>query len=305
MHWLTTKCISTFTGVPYAGNPAWVIIGAQKSEEEEKLLKVVSELNPVSDTVFIFPTKNDADFYLRFFSRSEEIDFSGHGTIAAYYGIINENLLELKEPITLIRQKTKTGVQHIELRLKSGKIERVTVSLPVPQFVSTQLEIKRIARFLGISPVDVIDATYPLGVVSSGVTDIIVPVRSLNTLLDIKPNFQLMKNYCERLLMTGVVVYSMETFDKNNTVHMRHFAPTVGIDEDPVSGAASASLGCYMVKNRIVQLEEMTRIVVEQGNSMGRPGLVYIHVHSYKNQIMKVAFGGQGVVIFEGRVLLP
>lgn len=306
MEWLTTKRISTFTNKAYAGNPAWVVIGADKSEDDKKLVKLASELNPVSDTVFVFPEKKDADLSLRFFSQSEEIGFSGHGTIAAYLGAEGEGMLELTEPISLIRQRTKSGIQHIELRIKDNKIERVTVSLPIPQFVSTPVDVKQIARLLGIPQIEIQDSTYPVGIVSSsGHTDIIVPVETYDILFSITPNFPLMKNYCDRLQITGIVVYCLHTMEKDNTAHMRHFAPSVGIDEDPVSGAASASLGCYLIHNRIVPRREMTRIVIEMGYAMKRPGRVYIHVHSYKSQIMKVTFGGQGIITFEGRTALP
>jgi trans-2,3-dihydro-3-hydroxyanthranilate isomerase len=306
MHWLTTKMISTFTNKPYRGNPAWVVIGADASEDKRKLVRLTSELNPVSDTVFVFPEKEKADIRLRFFSQSEEINFSGHGTIATYFAIETEGFIKLVEPITLIRQQTNAGIQHLELRVKNKKIERVTVSLPEPQFVSTRIDIKQISRFLNIPPVDIFDSKYPVGVVAvSGCTGIIVPVETRDTLLSITPNFQLMKNYCDRLQITGVVVWCLDTIEKENTAHMRHFAPSVGINEDPVSGAASASLGSYLIKNGVMPMQEMTRIVIEQGYSINRPGIVYVHVHTYKNKIMKATFGGQGVVSFEGRVLLP
>lgn len=305
MKWVTTKRISTFTDVPYAGNPAWVIIGVDASEDDKKLLKLTSELNPISDTVFVSPVVEDADLYLRFFSQCEEINFSGHGTIATYFALEGENVLQFSEPITLLKQKTKSGVQTLELRVKDGKVERVTVSLSPPQFISMKLELKQIATCLNITPVDISDVAYPIGIVSFGLTDLIIPVKSLDLLLDIKPNFQLMKNFCERFFINGVVVYSMETIDEKHTAHMRHFAPTIGINEEPVSGASGASLGGYLVHNQIIPLGDMTRLVVEQGNSMQRPGLVYIHVHGYKNQILRVTFGGQGIVTFEGRILLP
>lgn len=306
MQWLTTKRVDTFARKPYGGNPAWVVIGADKNEDETTLMKLASELNPISDTVFVFPEQGGTEISLRFFSRSEEINFSGHGTIAAYLAIENENMLQFTEPITLIRQKTRTGLQHIELRVRDKKIERVTVSLSVPQFLSTPLDLKQIARFLGMPPVDIVETKYPLGVVSlSGCTDIIVPIADCAAITAIQPNFQLMKSYCDRYHITGLVAFCTATIEQEYNAHMRHFAPSVGINEDPVSGLASASLGCYFIHNQIVDVEEMTRIVIEQGYAMNRPGCVYVHVHTHKNQIMKVTFGGQGVITFEGKTALP
>lgn len=305
MTWLNTKRISVFTQVPYAGNPAWIILGADAQTEEGKLIKLARELNPLSDTTFVFPGRDDADTHLRFFSQSEEIRFSGHGTIAAYIALENEGALKLTEPITTLRQRTQAGIQPIELRVENKKVTRITVSLPAPRVISMQLEIKTISNFLGIPPVDITDTSMPVKAVESGLVEIAVPVRSIRTLLEMEPNFQLMKNYCERFGITGILAFSMETREKSSNVHMRHFAPAVGINEDPASGGAAACLGYYLVEAGIIPAEEMTRIVVEQGYSMQRPGTIYVHVYTVKREIMHVSFGGQGIITFEGKIMLP
>jgi trans-2,3-dihydro-3-hydroxyanthranilate isomerase len=167
------------------------------------------------------------------------------------------------------------------------------------------LEIKTISNFLGISPVDISDTGYPISVVESGYLEVVVPVKSLNQLFDIRPNFQLMKNYCQRLGLTGVVVFTMETSESDSQAQMRHFAPSVGINEDPASGGAAVALGYYLVQSGIIPAEETTRIVVEQGYALQRPGLIYVHIHSYKKEVLRVSFGGQAVITFEGKVLIP
>ncbi|MGB9720396.1 MAG: PhzF family phenazine biosynthesis protein [bacterium] len=305
MDWIKAKRLCSFTAIPYAGNPAWVIIGMKSYVDEKTMMKLARELNPISDTTFVFSGDEESDISLRFFSGSEEIKFSGHGAVAAYYAIEEENVIHLEEPTTLLKQKTKTGIQAVELRITDKKIHRVTISLPPPSILSMNLEAKSIARFLGISPVDISETNLPLSVVQSGHPEVIVPVRSLPQLLDIRPNFALMKSYCQRLKITGIAVFTMETNEEEANVHMRHFAPAVGINEDPTSGGAAVALGYYLVKNKIIPAEETTRIVVEQGYSLQMPGLVYVHIDTYKNDILRVAFGGQAVMTFEGRIRLP
>ncbi|MEO0124147.1 MAG: PhzF family phenazine biosynthesis protein [candidate division WOR-3 bacterium] len=305
MEWVKAKRLCSFTTVPYAGNPAWVIIGMQAHYDEKKMMKLARELNPLSDTTFIFPGDKEADLILRFFSGSEEIKFSGHGTVAAYYAIENEGIIDLIEPTTILKQKTKSGIHAVELRITNKKINRVTISLPPPNTISVDLEIKNVARFLGISPIDISETNMPMSAVQSGHPEIIVPIKSLPQLLDITPNFALMKNYCQRLGITGVVLFTIETNDPEANVHMRHFAPVVGINEDPASGGAAVALGYYLVKNKIVKIEETTRIVVEQGYSLQMPGLVYVHIYTHNNEILRTAFGGQAVMTFEGKICLP
>ncbi len=305
MDWIKAKRLCSFTDVPYTGNPAWVIIGMKPYADEKVMMKLARELNPVSDTTFVFPGDEESDMQLRFFSGSEEIKFSGHGAVAAYYAIEDENLISITEPTTLLKQKTKSGIQAVELRVTDKRIHRVTISLPPPSVLSANLEIKSVARFLGISPADISDTDLPLSIVQSGHPEIIVPVRSLPQLLDITPNFVLMKSYCERMKITGIVVFTSETNNPEANVHIRHFAPAVGINEDPTSGGAAVAVGYYLVKNNIIPAEETTRIVVEQGYSLQMPGLVYVHVYTYKKDILRVAFGGQAVLTFEGRIRLP
>lgn len=305
MDWIKAKRLCSFTDIPYAGNPAWVIIGMKPYADEKVMMKLARELNPVSDTTFVFPGDEESDIQLRFFSGSEEIKFSGHGAVAAYYAIEDEKLISIKEPTTILKQKTKSGIQAVELRVTDKKIHRVTISLPPPSILSANLEIKSVARFLGISTADISDTNLPMSIVQSGHPEIVVPVRTLPQLIDITPNFVLMKSYCERMKITGIVVFTTETNNPEANVHMRHFAPAVGINEDPTSGGAAVAVGYYLVKNNIIPAEETTRIVVEQGYSLQMPGLVYVHVYTYKKDILRVAFGGQAVLTFEGRIRLP
>ena len=168
-----------------------------------------------------------------------------------------------------------------------------------------QFELKTISKFLGLSPVDITDTALPLKAVESGYIEIIVPVKSLESLLSMTPNYQLMKNYCDRFGITGILAFTKETRETSSNAHIRHFAPAVGINEDPASGGAAACLGYYLVDCGIIPPEEMVRIIVEQGYAMQRPGIIYVHVYMIKKEIIRVAFGGQGIVTFEGKVMLP
>jgi len=55
MKWVTAKMVNTFTDQPFAGNPAWVAYGDDLTNDEQILTNLANELNPVSDTAFVFP----------------------------------------------------------------------------------------------------------------------------------------------------------------------------------------------------------------------------------------------------------
>ncbi|MEO0096312.1 MAG: PhzF family phenazine biosynthesis protein [candidate division WOR-3 bacterium] len=303
--WVKAKRLSVFTSNPYTGNPAWVVMGADDvSEENLKLL--ASDLNPVSDTAFVLTeSTHEADIYLRFFTGSGEINFSGHGSIAAYFALSGEDVLKLNDPETIIRQRTKSGIQQVELRVKDNKVTRATMTLAKPNYLDIEVNPVQLSRILGISQNDLLAANLPFDIISTGYYDLIVPIKSLEIMKNLKPDFTFMNNFCIRLGIHGIIVFCMETFEPGDTVFMRHFAPVVGINEDPISGAAAGSVGCYLIRKNLIEPSNFSRIIVEQGYLQNRQGKVYVHVECSRDQIYRVKVGGNAVLTFTGYILAP
>jgi len=97
----------------------------------------------------------------------------------------------------------------------------------------------------------------------------------------------------------------METFEAGDTAFLRHFAPSLGVNEDPISGASAGSLGCYLIRNRLIEESNFSRIIIEQGYLQERQGKVYVHVDCTRDQILRVKVGGNAVLTFSGYILKP
>ena len=290
--------------MPYAGNPAWVILGAE-GLTDEMMAKLAGELNPISDAAFVMPEDSDvADIRIRFFSSGGEILTSGHATVAVYFALEGEGIIQFKEPECEVRQKSKGGIQYIELRVEQGRVRRVTMKLPLPRYIEIDYNPQLLARMLGLTPAEISASGLRPEAVSTGMYDLVVPAPSLNHLVDLKPDFELMSRFCTRVGITGIQVFALET-NENSTASVRHFAPAIGIDEDPVSGAACGALACYLIKNGIIKPEDFNRLIIEQGYALGRPGKVYVHIRMYRGGISEVKVGGQAVTTFVGSILIP
>lgn len=297
--------MSVFTSIPYGGNPAWVILGAEGLTDDE-MKNLASDLNPLSDTAFVLPeTTKEADIHLRFFTGTGEINFSGHASIATYFALSGENILHFDEPEATVRQRTKAGIQLVDLRTKEDKITRATIMLSKPNYLEVDINPVQVARILGLSPNDITASSLSLDVISTGFNDLIVPLKSMNEIKNINPDFTLMDSVCTRLEIQGVIVFCMETFDAGDTAFMRHFAPSLGVNEDPISGAAAGSLGCYLIRKKLIGPDNFSRIIIEQGYLQKRPGKVYVHIECTLEQILRVKVGGNAVLIFTGYVLTP
>jgi trans-2,3-dihydro-3-hydroxyanthranilate isomerase len=303
--WVKAKRMSAFTSIPYGGNPAWVIIGAESLTDDE-MRRLANDLNPLSDTAFVLPeTTKEADIQLRFFTGAGELNFSGHASIATYFALSGENDIKLEEPEVVLRQRTKAGIQSVELRIKGDKVTRATMTLTKPNYLDVEVTPVHIARFLGLTANDLTSTNLPFEVISTGFSDLIVPVKSLNEMRFINPDFSFMDSVCTRLGIHGVIVFCLETFDVGDTAFMRHFAPTVGVQEDPISGAAAGSLGCYLIRNKLIDPTNFSRIVIEQGYLQNRQGKVYVHIDMTRDQILRVKVGGNTVLTFTGYILTP
>jgi trans-2,3-dihydro-3-hydroxyanthranilate isomerase len=132
------------------------------------------------------------------------------------------------------------------------------------------------------------------------------PVRSLAEVqaLDAgKLNTAVLNQVCRELGTGCVMVFTFETEHSDSTVHVRMFAPLLGVPEDPATGSANGALGAYLVYHRAVPVTEPTTYIVsEQGAEINRPSTLYVEVDSQGDEIAAVRVGGQVVLVAEGVV---
>lgn len=303
--WIKAKRFSVFTALPYGGNPAWVVLGSENMTEAD-MLTVASDLSPASDTVFVFPDPTtEADLSLRFFSGKNEINFSSHAAIATYFALGGEDMIKLKEPETAVKQRTRTGINTVDLRVKENTVTRATITLAKPTNLDLEINLALVSRFLGLEREELTATGLPIDVISTGFYDLIVPLRSLKDVRNVTPNFTLMDNYCVRLGISGVIVFCRQAFDMDSTAFMRHFAPSLGVSEIPISGLAAGTLGCYLHKHKIVDAANFSRLIVEQGHLQQKQGKVYVHLETTRGQIFRVKIGGNAVLTCTGYVTTP
>ncbi|HVN47610.1 MAG TPA: PhzF family phenazine biosynthesis isomerase, partial [Bacteroidota bacterium] len=140
-----------------------------------------------------------------------------------------------------------------------------------------------------------------------------IPVKQLNTLLRLQPDFKLLARQCRTANYFGVCAFTLETKDKNSAVHSRFFAPANGIDEDPVTGSANGPLGVYLHRYALnagfsIAGKEMAdgriEYIGEQGDVLERPGRVRIRLRLKNNEVEDVSISGEATTVFEATLTL-
>lgn len=289
--------IDVFTDTPFGGNPAAVIL-TPSSLEESDMQKIAQEMN-VRETVFVM-NSTVADHRFRYMTPSGEIDFSGHATIAAFHALIDKGLVELHQDETMVSFETIAGVLSADIvKNETSRMHEVQITHQKPRFLDTY-DPNEFNEALGITLAD-IDRLSPMQTVTTGIPLLVVPLSTMKALERVDCDWNRLIELQNGSDFTSICVFSKQTLDETSDARVRHFAPSLGVNEDPVSGAAAACVASYLIRYGIMDVNiPVTSIVVEQGHLAGRPGRAYVEVTGDKDNIELVKVSGTGVVMMKG-----
>ncbi|HSX05420.1 MAG TPA: PhzF family phenazine biosynthesis protein [Candidatus Saccharimonadales bacterium] len=276
----TAILVKAFTKDKAAGNPAGLVLNAEDLTDQQ-MQHIASELG-FSESAFV-SLSDIADFRVRFFSPTQEVDFCGHATVATFYALMRQGRITAEHHRT-VTQETNIGVSHVTCYADG----RIVMAQAKPVFGTAEEDRAKIASLLGIEPERLLD--YPLQVVSTGTPKLMIPVDSLKTLNAIQPNLEEIATYCKNGEARGFYPFTTEALDSKADFQARQFNPAAGINEDPITGVAAGALGCYAQKYGLTTKEQ---IIVEQGYALNMGGQMFVDLSE------GVKVGGYAVIYGE------
>ena len=299
--------VDVFTDKPFGGNPLAVFPEAEGLTTEE-MQCLAREMN-LSETTFVLPPQaQGADFKVRIFTPAAELPFAGHPVVGTHWVLAYLGRVALRGPVTQVCFELGVGVLPADLHVSNDQVERVVMTQDRPKFLAVLEDVTDLAAGLGLPPEAIEETKLPAQLVSTGVPQLMVPVRSLAEVQGLdagKLNTAALNRVCRELGTGCVMVFTFETDRPESTVHVRMFAPLLGVPEDPATGSANGALGAYLVHHRAVEIDKPTTYIVsEQGAEINRPSKLTIEVESVGETISAVRVGGQVVVVAEGKVWL-
>jgi trans-2,3-dihydro-3-hydroxyanthranilate isomerase len=297
--------VDVFTDVPFGGNPLAVFPEAEGLTAAE-MQKLAKEMN-LSETTFVLPAESaQADFRVRIFAPGRELPFAGHPVVGTHWVLAHLGRVELGEPVTQVSFELGVGVLPADLHIVDGRVERVVMTQDQPAFHAVLDDVSDIAAGLMLPPEAITETGLPVQVVSTGLPQMMVPVRSLAEVQKIdggKLDLMAFNRACQAAETGCAMVFTLETERPESTVHVRMFAPAFGVPEDPATGSANGALGAYLVHHRAVHVTGPTTFILsEQGAEIERPSELYVEVDAMDGEISAVRVGGQVVPVAEGVV---
>ncbi len=292
----TVYIVNAFTHNDMGGNKAGVVIDCDDLSSND-MASIAKDVN-LSETAFITKSKcDDYDYEVRFFTPSTEVDLCGHATIATFYTLAKLGFIKPNTNPVKLKQKTLAGILDIDVYFDEDKVSYVLMTQTNPKFYSYIDDEKELCDILGISKEDAGIEGYQLKpmIISTGLKDIMFPVKSLDALKRITPDFQALKEYTDKLNLVGLHAFSLETENPESSVATRNFGPSVGIDEESATGTSNGALCSYIMKHNILDFTDTLTISCEQGYYMDNPSEIICKGESVDNDyIIKV--GGVGSI---------
>jgi PhzF family phenazine biosynthesis protein len=256
--------IDAFTNKLFGGNPAAAI--PLKKWLPDKLMQQIALENNLSETVFFVPAeKKDADYDIRWFTPELEINLCGHATLASAF-VIFEILQRKKKEIIF---NSKSGLLTV-----SKKKNILLMDFPSWKPEKFSEYPGELSASLGNPE---IEGVYKY-------RDYLVELKNEETVKRIQPDFTMMKKIGEKIIITAR--------GKEVDFVSRFFAPTAGIDEDPVTGSAHSQLIPFWS-------QKLNKIRMRAGQLSKRGGDIYC-----EQKGERVIIGGSCVFYMKGKISL-
>lgn len=256
--------IDSFAAELFRGNPA-AVCPLEEWLDDETLRAIAAE-NNLSETAFLVP--EDGAWRLRWFTPSTEVDLCGHATLAAAW---------------VLFERERTGVDSIRFLTRGGPLtvtrEEGRLVMDFPSRPPRPKEAPRaLIEGLGAEPEEV----------RASERDYLVRYAEEDEVRKLRPDFGRLRTL-DRL---GVIVTAPGT---GCDFVSRFFAPSVGVQEDPVTGSAHCTLAPFWAERL-----EAGESWMEARQLSTRGGRLACRVRGDR-----VDIAGRAILYLEGTIHLP
>jgi predicted PhzF superfamily epimerase YddE/YHI9 len=256
--------IDSFTNEAFHGNPAAVCLLDGKQQVDSRWMQLVAAEINLSETAFLdLKTRQ-----LRWFTPIVEVDLCGHATLATVKAMQEASLAEKGEVLSF---KTRSG------ELTAQLLDDHQIQLDFPA-----------TPCLGIDPAGIPQNCIPSDsvFVTKSTFDLMFELPTEEAVRDFQPIFDQLRD----LPFRGVIITAISKSQDYDFVS-RFFGPSVGVNEDPVTGSAHCMLGPYWS----TKLGKKKMHAAQLSNRGGEVG-----VEISKDRVILT---GEAVTVIQGQVL--
>lgn len=280
--------MDAFSAQIFGGNQAGVAL--PETPLSDALMQQIAAEFKHSETAFV-QKEADGTVTLRYFTPAGEVELCGHATIASFALLRSLDLLD----DGLHTAHTKAGDLTIDV---SGDTVWMDMAPPVLLRELPEAEWPALYEAYGLTVADRPEGFVPK-IVSTGLADIMMPVRDHDTLMRAVQNAPVVTDLSKFYDVTGVHMFCLGGEDC--TAYCSNYAPLYDIPEECATGTSNGALTYYLYLQGRVEAGEENVFV--QGEHMNRPSEIRSRL-KVEGEAVTVQVGGRAVMSMECEVKL-
>lgn len=284
------KVVDAFSDKPFMGNPVAVVLDAQGLSDLE--MQTIARWTNLSETTFVLPaTSPEADYRLKIFTPRSELPFAGHPTLGSAHAVLEAGRFSPRSGKLV--QECGAGLINIAVS-GDGKDRTLTLSMPPATIRSlTDDEVNELEAILGVA----VQRDEAPAIIDVGAVWVVARLDHAQAVLDLKPDYARSAKFERKLRATGLSIFGSYN-DSHGGIEVRSFAPSCGVEEDPVCGSGNGSIGFFRA-NREMALPDSYSYTASQGRQLGRDGQVSVMI----NGKGEVSVGGKCITCVDGKLV--
>lgn len=280
--------MDAFSAQIFGGNQAGVAL--PETPLSDGLMQQLAAEFKHSETAFVHK-ESDGTVTLRYFTPAGEVELCGHATIASFALLRSLDLLQ----DGLHTAHTKAGDLTIDV---SGDTVWMDMAPPVLLRELPEAEWPALYEAYGLTVADRPEGFVPK-IVSTGLADIMMPVRDRDTLMRAVQNAPVVTDLSKFYDVTGVHMFCLGGEDC--TAYCSNYAPLYDIPEECATGTSNGALTYYLYLQGLVKAGKENVFV--QGEHMNRPSEIRSRL-KVEGDTVTVQVGGRAVMSMECEVKL-
>jgi PhzF family phenazine biosynthesis protein len=280
------KQVDVFTEKPFLGNPVAVVIDSASLDSAE--MQRIAAWTNLSETTFVLPASSrDADYQLRIFSPKQELPFAGHPTLGSAHAVIESGFATTHDG--RLRQECLAGLIDLTIE-ETAAGKRISLEAPEAKISAVDDHNRRLMQMaLGLMRAFV----HPPARIDVGVVWLVAQLESGKAVAALQPEMDKVLKLSIATNAAGITVFG-KSDDEVSGLHVRSFAPALGIAEDPVCGSGNASVGAYLLHTGLIK-SYGSDFIARQGMQVGRDGQISVHIDQHS-----VRIGGYAITCIDG-----
>jgi len=293
-----------FTDVAFGGSQAAVVMNASNIPIDDRH-RISKELG-MPATAFVDKVE-DNRVCVQFVSTVMELPMCGHGTVCLVTHLVQHSLVNIENGQGVVTLNLPRGTAETNVTMEYGK-PKIMLSVSPSELKQFDGNLKPLTDSLGLSP-DLLRADLPVAVARGDFVHLAVPVKGLEAMSAIEPNFPTIVGFCHEHDIETVTVFCRETVNPDRHLHVRDFCPAVGVPESAAAGTTNAALACYLCQyDRLLEgVDTGIEISAEQGLELGRPSKINSRIDKNPgtgHMIAKLQVGGMATQILSGEIVI-